>query len=257
MKTKRRIWLGLLITIFAACMSKAEQRCEETQHPEGGFWMVAREARAYFYSRPQNETAAAARLKRFVVLGDLVSAIRPDGRAPEDPLMCAVYYGAGGSRSYGWIRETDFVPLPLTQDSPEPSPELRDVLFRLPATTAWPTSGVTPYPCHDAEDFVGDFVCVRRADFEKKELCVSTTHRPFDPEGECGKLEPRNRSASLDSDGLYNVYLFHNAIAVISQQGAWGNHGQSNPAGVYVFSGAADRACRTGRIAPATPYGAR
>ena len=252
MKTRRRIWLGLLLALFAARASTAEQRCGRAQQPEFGFWMVAREARAYFYSRPPNETAAPARLKSFVVLGDLVGAIRPDGRAPEDPLMCAVYYRAHGGSTYGWIRKTDFVPLPLMEESPEPSPELRDVLSRLPAAKAWPASGVTPYPCHDAADFTGDFVCVRRADFEKRELCVSTTHRP-DEAGECGTLDPGNRSARFDSDGWYDVYLFNNAIAIVSQQGTWGNHGQSDPAGVFLFSGAADRACRTGRIAPVIP----
>ena len=71
------------------------------------------------------------------------------------------------------------------------------------------------------------------------------------------KAQPRNRYASFDTDGWYNVYLFRNAIAIVSQQGTWGNHGQSDPAGVYLFSGAADLACRTGRIAPATPYTVR
>ena len=216
-------------------------------------WMVARETRAYFYSRPPGESAGPERLKSFVVLGDLVEASRPNPNAtPPDPLVCAVYLGARGSRKYGWVRTADFVALPPMEESPEPPPDLKDVLSRLSAAKSWPTSGVTPYPCYDSEDFVGNFVCVLRADFEKKDLCVSTTHRPYSP-AECGVLNPGNRWASFDTDGWYNVYLFNNAIAIVSQEGAWGNHGQSDPAGVYVFSAAAERACRTGRIAPAAP----
>ncbi len=256
MRTRRRLWLAFLVVVGTAAPSRAEQPCDKTQDENLFEPMVAREARAYFYSRPAQESAAPQRLRSFVVLGDLVEASRPSPNAAPDPLACAVYLGARGSRKYGWVRTADFAALPSMEESPEPSPDLKGVLSRLAPVKSWPTSGVTPYPCHDSEDFVGDFVCVHRADLEKKEICVSTTHRPYGP-AECGTLNPGNRWASFDSDGWYNVYLFNNAIAIVSQEGAWGNHGQSDPAGVYVFSHAAERACRSGRIAPAVPYDPR
>jgi hypothetical protein len=260
MRTGRSAGLGLLVAVFAVHATQAEEHCDKTRHPTFDFWMVARDTRAYFYSGPGNEIAAPARLKGFVLRGDLVHTSQPDNnlRATESPpFVCGIYYGTNGSKSYGWLRKRDLLALglhvgnSLNDEEPEPSSDLRDLLSRLPPIKSWPAAGISADPCHHENNFTGDFVCVRRIDLESKELCVTTTHRDYGLV-ECGRLSLGNRYASFEAEGLYSAYLFNNGIAIISQIGMWGNHGQSDPSGLYVFSASANRAC-LGDIAPPLP----
>jgi hypothetical protein len=250
MKTSRYAWLGILLAVFTADAGRAEQRCDETQHPRFDSWMVAKDAGAYFYSARPDEPGAPMRLKSYVVRGDVVRVSQPrdDPRTAQYPFACAVYYGADGSRSYGWLRKTDFLTLggflgniPDGGDH-EPSAELEALLSQLPPVRSWPPAGVTADPCYHENNFIGDFVCVSRVDLDKKELCIATTHRRFGPP-ECGELRLGNRYARFENEGWYNAYLFNNGIAIVSQVGMWGNHGQSDPEGLYVFSASAGRAC--------------
>jgi hypothetical protein len=254
------MWVGLLVAVFALDTAQAEERCDKTRHPSFDFWMVAKETRAYFYSGPANDTAVPTKLKGFVVLGDLVRTSQPDNyqRATASPsFVCAVYYATNGSKSYGWLRKSDLLALgphwgnSLSQEDPEPSADLRNLLSRLPPVQSWPSAGVTVDPRHHDNNFIGDFVCVRRADFAKKELCVATTNRRFGPD-ECGELSLGNRCARFENEGRYVAYLFNNGIAIVSETGKWGNHGQSDPSGLYIFSASANRACQT-EIGPPLP----
>ena len=262
MKITRYAALGLLAAVFAAEVTQAEQHCDKRRHPpvdSVDSWMVAKDARAYFYSARPDEPGAPTRLKSYIVRGDVVGVSQPvdDLRTAQDPFACAVYYGADGMRSYGWLRKSDLLVLGgflrrrMDFEDPEPSPELENVLSQLPPVQSWSAAGVTPVPCYHERGFIGNFICVLRLDLDRKTLCIATTHRPFGPP-DCGQLSLGNRYARFDEEGWYNAYLLNNAIAIVSQPEMWGNHGQSDPEGVYVFSASADRACPA-HIAPPLP----
>jgi len=257
----------VLLAFFAAKSLGAEERCTKSHHPTGDYWMtwkVAREKRAYFYSAPASNPATPKRLKSFMIRGDLVGTFQPsygsrDEAARTSPFVCAFYLSSDGSGTYGWLRKTDLLAVGgdegngLGQEESEPSSALKELLSQLRAVDSWPAAGVTPDPCYHERGFVGDFLCVERIDLERKELCVLTTHRWNDP-AECGKLSLGNRCAAFENEGWYFAYLFNNGIAVVSETGKWGNHGQSDPSGVFVFADSARRACAA-RGTAASPRG--
>jgi hypothetical protein len=252
-KTRGYAWLGLVVATFAVDAAYGEQPCNKEVYPYSRDWMIAKEPRAYFYSGPANASSAPKRLKGFVVRGDLVIARGSDADLVNGAFslaseyVCGLYYGTAGAETYGWLRKSDLLTLVdhgnlyRYRDDPTLLPsELSELLSRLPAVKSWPSVGVTPDPCYH-DGFIGDSVCVHPVDLDKRKLCLTTTHR-FD-HVECGELSLGNRCAKFETEGWYEAYLFNNAIAIVSQGDVWGNHGQSDPQGVYVFSSSADRAC--------------
>jgi hypothetical protein len=124
------------------------------------------------------------------------------------------------------------------------------VLSELPPVRSWPEAGKSPDAVHREKNFVGDFLCVRRFDPERKRVCAVTTSRNR-AGPDCGPLGPGNRYATFDAEGWYIAYLFNNGIAIVSQMEMWGNHGQSDPSNFYVPLPAGARACPH-RIAPSS-----
>jgi len=141
-------------------------------------------------------------------------------------------------------------PVPVTQ--PSHVLGVRQLAFGLvaamPPAGAWFRAGKTPLPVYWEHGCIGNFLCIPRFEPERRLMCVLTTTRSGDVP-ECGTLGAGNRYATFDVEGWYIAYLFNNGIAVVSQTGEWGNHGQSDPSGFYVPSEAATRACPN-QIAP-------
>jgi hypothetical protein len=212
-------------------------------------WMVVSAPRASFYSEPSGSASAPAKGKGYLVRGDFVFARITD--PPEYPptgmeagFRCVSYVRPNGARTYGWLRRSDLVVLQSRNEveGPEPPASVKSLLAQMPSVTSWPEAGKSPDAVHREKNFEGDFLCIRRFDAEKKQLCVLTTSRsPGGPE--CGALGPGNRYAMFDAEGWYVAYLFNNGIVIVSETGMWGNHGQSDPEGLYVPSAAAARAC--------------
>jgi hypothetical protein len=255
-RTVRALW-PIVATLFgiiaAGPVAASSVSCTEGR----GFvdWMVARAPRAYFYSAPGVDDSAPAKLGRYVITGDFVFMRRPDllqgpPTGMEADFACVKYIRAGRAASYGWLRKSDLMTLNVMNDveGPEPPAALKSLLAAMPPAGPWPRAGKTPDPVYWEHDFIGDFLCIPRFEPEKKQMCVVTSARSLDGP-ECGTLGSGNRYATFDEEGWYIAYLFNNGIAVVSQTGQWGNHGQSDPSGFYVPEEAATRAC-PGHIAP-------
>jgi hypothetical protein len=252
MKSVARVFGLFLWSLSVSLSAPAEQLCTRASHANGNFWAVVKETRASFSSGPENDGAVPAKLKGFVIRGDLVYISLPDWPQARPPIVCAAYYSPNGDKTYGWLRKSDLLVLEdekRDERVPQVSTDLRELLLQLSPAASWPFAGVTADPCYHGKDgrFIGDFLCVRRLDLKGKKLCVASTHRPY--HAECGELSLGNRYARFEIEGWYVAYLFNNGIAVVAETGMWGNHGQSDPSGVFVFSAWANRACQ-GRIAP-------
>lgn len=252
-------WLVVAILFGTIAMrpvaAAATIRCSEGPNSYFSDWMVVRAPRAYFYSAPTETTSASAKLSSFLITGDFVF-MRDVGpfTSRETPMdadyACVRYNRSGRPAYYGWIRKSDLIALDVANEveGPEPPAALKSLLAAMPPAAAWFRAGKTPLPAYWEHGFIGNFLCIPRFEPERKRMCVLTTTRSG-AGPECGTLGAGNRYATFDAEGWYIAYLFNNGIAVVSQTGEWGNHGQSDPSGFYVPSEAATRACPN-HIAP-------
>jgi len=252
---KRCFWslLGLGAAVLAAIAARpasgSSTPCGDGKDSYFIEWMVVSASRAHFHSAPAREGDAPAELRGYLIRGDFVFVRRPE--PPEYPptgmdagFACVRYVPSGGAATYGWVRKSDLVALNVGNEAegPEPPEALKSTLAAMPALTSWPKAGKTPGPVHWEHDFVGNFLCVSRFEPAKGSVCVVTTARSA-AGPECGPLGPGNRYATFEAEGWYIAYRLNNGIAVVSQNGSWGNHSQSDPAGFYAPSGVATLAC--------------
>lgn len=173
----------------------------------------------HFYGKSQDALESKNQLATFVIPGDLVLQASNQGSSefqngPQSGAVCASFRKREGKSTVGWLNRKHLGE--LHEDFSKNAKEIAETLARN-SKREWPAkvTKITPVWGSANPDFD---IASMRASKDTEEGPGFLRHKPVD-KSDCGIL----------------VYHLNNAIAVYaeSHNSCWGNHGQTDPSGVY------------------------